>query len=60
MKRQKIDIAPLQTFLSGAAWPIFGDDPRSLDKRKVFSVAPVRLDGELHCYPVYLFCRAKI
>ncbi|MEJ5072376.1 ATP-binding protein [Enterobacter ludwigii] len=50
VKRQKIDIAPLQTFLGGAAWPIFGDDPRSLDKEKVFSVAPVRFNGELHCY----------
>ncbi|MBB1199957.1 two-component sensor histidine kinase [Enterobacteriaceae bacterium 89] len=50
LKRQSIDITPLQTFLSGAAWPIYGDDPRSLDKQKVFSVAPVRLNGELHCY----------
>jgi signal transduction histidine kinase len=50
VKRQNIDIAPLQTFLGGAAWPIFGDDPRSLDKEKVFSVAPVRFNGELHCY----------
>jgi Osmosensitive K+ channel histidine kinase len=50
LKRQKIDIAPLQTFLGGAAWPVYGDDPRSVDKQKVFSVAPVRLNGELHCY----------
>ncbi|MFK3659995.1 sensor histidine kinase [Scandinavium sp. NPDC088450] len=50
LKRQKIDIAPLQAFLGGAAWPVFGDDPRSLNKEKVFSVAPVRLNGELHCY----------
>lgn len=50
VKRQKIDIDPIQTFLGGAAWPIFGDDPRSVDKQKVFSVAPVRLNGELHCY----------
>nr|WP_159464646.1 ATP-binding protein [Scandinavium goeteborgense] len=50
VKRQKIDISPLQTFLGGAAWPIFGDDPRSLEKEKVFSVAPVRFNGELHCY----------
>lgn len=50
LKRQKIDVVPLQTFLGGAAWPVYGDDPRSLDKQKVFSVAPVRLNGELHCY----------
>lgn len=50
LKRQKIDVGPLQTFLGGAAWPVFGDDPRSIDKQKVFSVAPVRFNGELHCY----------
>ena len=50
LKRQKIDIGPLQTFLGGAAWPVYGDDPRSVNKQKVFSVAPVRLNGELHCY----------
>jgi signal transduction histidine kinase len=50
LKRQKIDVGPLQTFLGGAAWPVYGDDPRSPDKEKVFSVAPVRLNGELNCY----------
>lgn len=50
LKRQQVDITPLQTFLSGAAWPVYGDDPRSLDKQKVFSVAPVLLNGKLHGY----------
>ena len=50
LKRQTIAVTPLQTFLAGAAWPVYGDDPRSVDKQKVFSVAPVRLNGELHCY----------
>lgn len=50
LKRQKIAIAPLQTFLGGAAWPVYGDDPRSVDQQKVFSVAPIRLDGELRGY----------
>ncbi|ALR76154.1 sensor histidine kinase [[Enterobacter] lignolyticus] len=50
LKRQRIDIAPLQTFLAGSVWPVYGDDPRSLDKQKVFSVAPIRLDGELRGY----------
>jgi hypothetical protein len=42
IKRQRIDIAPVQTFLSGGTWPVYGDDPRSQDQRKVFSVAPLR------------------
>lgn len=50
LKRQRVDITPLQTFLAGNAWPVYGDDPRSVDKQKVFSVAPIRLDGELRGY----------
>ena len=50
IKRQRIDLAPVQTFLSGGAWPVYGDDPRSLDKQKVFSVAPLRQDGLLRGY----------
>ncbi|BBQ84642.1 MULTISPECIES: sensor histidine kinase [Enterobacteriaceae] len=50
IKRQQIDLAPLRAFLDGAAWPVYGDDPRSQDKQKVFSVAPVLLNGNLHGY----------
>ncbi|MHB9326637.1 ATP-binding protein [Phytobacter ursingii] len=50
LRREHIDIAPLQRFLSGAAWPVYGDDPRSVDKQKVFSVSPIRLDGQLRGY----------
>lgn len=50
IKRQRIDLAPVQTFLSGGAWPVYGDDPRSIDKQKVFSVAPLRQDGQLRGY----------
>ncbi|HDS4827869.1 TPA: ATP-binding protein, partial [Citrobacter koseri] len=49
IQRQKIDISPLQTFLSGAAMPVYGDDPRS-QSQKVFSVTPLRQDGELKGY----------
>ncbi|WP_159237213.1 sensor histidine kinase [Raoultella terrigena] len=50
IKRQRIDLAPVQAFLSGAAWPVYGDDPRSLGQQKVFSVAPLRLEGQLRGY----------
>lgn len=50
LKRQYIDTAPLQTFLAGQTWPVYGDDPRSLEKRKVFSVAPIHLEGQLRGY----------
>lgn len=41
IKRGRIDLAPLRRFLAGAPLPILGDDPRSLDGRKVFSAAPL-------------------
>lgn len=50
IKRKQINVEPLKAFLNGAAWPVYGDDPRSLDKEKVFSVAPVLLNGNLHGY----------
>lgn len=34
IKRQRIAMAPVQAFLSGGAWPIYGDDPRSMDQQK--------------------------
>ncbi|NYT38995.1 HAMP domain-containing histidine kinase [Allopusillimonas soli] len=45
LKRRQIDLEPIRRFLSGARLPILGDDPRSTAARKVFSVAPVRVDG---------------
>lgn len=50
IKRQRIATAPLQDFLAGAAWPVYGDDPRSLDGQKVFSVSPIRAEGQLRGY----------
>lgn len=50
IKRQQLDIEPVKTFLSGAAWPVYGDDPRNLNKRKVFSAAPVMQNGNLRGY----------
>ncbi|HHD2899895.1 TPA: sensor histidine kinase [Enterobacter kobei] len=49
IQRQKIDLAPVQTFLSGTAIPVLGDDPRSQNK-KFFSATPLRQDGELKGY----------
>ncbi len=50
IKRQQLDIEPVKTFLSGATWPVYGDDPRNLNKRKVFSAAPVMQNGNLRGY----------
>ncbi|RCJ91654.1 histidine kinase dimerization/phospho-acceptor domain-containing protein, partial [Klebsiella pneumoniae] len=50
IQRQRIDMAPVQAFLTGSASPVYGDDPRSPDGRKVFSAAPLRVDGQLRGY----------
>jgi len=45
LRRDRVDLAPVRRMIDGAALPILGDDPRSADGRKVFSVAPLRVDG---------------
>ncbi|NVZ53301.1 HAMP domain-containing histidine kinase [Pseudomonas sp. B6002] len=44
--RDRVDLTPVRRFLSGAMLPILGDDPRSVDGRKVFSAAPLKANGQ--------------
>jgi signal transduction histidine kinase len=53
VKRKSVALAPIQAFLQQQeAMPVLGDDPRSPDKRKPFSVTPVKIgntpDGYLY------------
>jgi signal transduction histidine kinase len=42
VKRKRISLDPVKTFLGAThALPILGDDPRDLNRRKIFSVAPI-------------------
>lgn len=41
VKRQRVAMKPIQDFLAGERFPLMGDDPRSHDRRKAFSVTPV-------------------
>lgn len=51
VKRQSVDLEPLQQLISQKiALPIFGDDPRSLQKQKIFSVTPIYNKEELKGY----------
>ncbi|WP_282268635.1 ATP-binding protein [Stenotrophomonas sp. PS02298] len=45
LKRDRVDLAPVQALLNGEKLPIFGDDPRSSSGRKVFNAAPLRVQG---------------
>ncbi|MCA1921148.1 sensor histidine kinase [Buttiauxella noackiae] len=50
IKRHQVDLAPIQLALNDRQYPIYGDDPRSLDGKKVFSVAPMRQNGQVKGY----------
>ncbi len=39
LRRMQVDVRPVQHFIAGDPLPILGDDPRSIDGRKVFSAA---------------------
>ncbi|MEM5365725.1 HAMP domain-containing sensor histidine kinase [Paraburkholderia azotifigens] len=39
LKRMQVDVRPVRQFIAGDPLPILGDDPRSIDGRKVFSAA---------------------
>jgi len=45
LRRDLVNLEPVRRFLSGAMLPILGDDPRSVDGLKVFSAAPLRVNG---------------
>jgi signal transduction histidine kinase len=47
LKRHAVDLAPIRRLLANEALPILGDDPRSVDGRKVFSAAPLRTGGNI-------------
>ncbi len=50
VKRQRVDLAPIRAFLDGEGFPLLGDDPRSHDRRKAFSVTPVPSGEALEGY----------
>ena len=49
--RNRVSLAPIEEFLRVPdRRPLYGDDPASLDGRRVFSVAPVQERGQLDGY----------
>ena len=47
VKRRHVSLEPVRAFLSGDdSYPLLGDDPRSHDGRKAFSVTPVPTEDE--------------
>jgi signal transduction histidine kinase len=51
VKRQKVSLEPLKSFLNKTnSFPLQGDDPRNLKRKKVFSAAPISLEGQIQGY----------
>ncbi|GAA5218159.1 HAMP domain-containing sensor histidine kinase [Corallincola platygyrae] len=49
--RQRISLVPIRAFFEGADFPLYGDDPRSHDGQRIFSVAPIEdSNGQLTGY----------
>ncbi|MGE1176485.1 HAMP domain-containing sensor histidine kinase [Pseudomonas sp. BW7P1] len=46
LRRQSVDLQPIRRLLDEQPLPILGDDPRSIDGRKVFSAAPLQVNGK--------------
>ena len=52
VKRERVDLQPVLEFLQGGEFPLLGDDPRSFERRKVFSATRIpRADQQ----PAYLY-----
>ncbi len=51
VQREQVSLAPVASLLGGTTrLPVLGDDPRSADRRKAFSVAPIETDGRRQGY----------
>ncbi|WP_152208233.1 sensor histidine kinase [Marinobacter changyiensis] len=59
IKRNQVSLAPIQRLLSDmTAYPVLGDDPRSHDRQKVFSVTPIPSADEPEGY-LYVVLRGE-
>ncbi len=58
VKRERVDLAPIRAFLDGEGFPLLGDDPRSHDRRKAFSVTPVPA-GDMPAGYLYVVLRGE-
>ncbi len=50
LKRDAVGLRPIRQLLSGMDLPLLGDDPRTAAARKVFSAAPLQVDGRTAGY----------
>ncbi|TFZ52027.1 HAMP domain-containing histidine kinase [Serratia proteamaculans] len=58
LKRQKVNLQPLHSLFDGANVPVYGDDPRNPETQKVFSAAPLKVNGQVEGY-LYVVLRGE-
>jgi len=58
VKRKRVSLEPIHAFLAGKRLPLLGDDPRSFEQRKVFSVTPVPYTRQVEGY-LYVVLRGE-
>ncbi|MES9978217.1 MAG: sensor histidine kinase, partial [Candidatus Thiodiazotropha sp. 6PLUC5] len=58
VKRKQVDLKPIEAFLRGEGFPLLGDDPRSHERRKAFSVTPVPA-GDMAAGFLYVVLRGE-
>ncbi|MBU2479249.1 MAG: HAMP domain-containing histidine kinase [Gammaproteobacteria bacterium] len=59
VKRSRVDMEPVRAFLSGQNFPLLGNDPRSFDRNKIFSVAPIPTTERPNAY-LYIVLRGEL
>jgi len=61
LKRDFVSIDPIDNYLNNPVLnePIFGDDPRGLNREKIFTVAPIIRQGQLQGY-LYVILGSEI
>ena len=58
VKRKRVDMGPIEAFMRGEGFPLLGDDPRSHERRKAFSVTPVPA-GDMPAGYLYVVLRGE-
>jgi signal transduction histidine kinase len=58
VKRKRVDLRPIRAFMEGEGFPLLGDDPRSHERRKAFSVTPVPA-GDMPAGYLYVVLRGE-
>jgi signal transduction histidine kinase len=58
VKRKRVDLQPIHAFMRGEGFPLLGDDPRSHERRKAFSVTPVPA-GDMPAGYLYVVLRGE-